>query len=165
MKIKICQGINLLENTKAFFGSIKTERKNTLYLKFQDYLTTHKIIQQNIKRKIMKELGGQGKNFGNPPNSFIPKNLTMYKFVEENENGSFSCETCDCSQMSSNELHMHIDLYHCAEKRDAFTKECFLKITNFGNRRKPIFHRLHLPALKRKKYMMKNWRVKLRKKC
>ena len=54
----------------------------------------------------------------------------MYKFVEENENGSFSCETCDCSQMSSNELHVHIDLYHCAEKRDAFNKECFLKISN-----------------------------------
>ena len=120
----------LLENTKAFFGSIKTERKNTLYLKFQDYLTTHKIIQQNIKRKIMKELGGHGKHFGNPPDSFIPKNLTMYNFVQENENGSFSCKTCDCSQMSSNELHVHIDLYHCAEKRDAFNKECFLKISN-----------------------------------
>ena len=119
----------LLEKTKAFFGSIKTERKNTLYLKFQDYLKTHKIIQQNIKRKIMKDLGGHGKHFGNPPDSFIPKSLTMYKFVQENENGSFSCETCDCSEMSSNELHKHINLYHCAEKRDAFSKECFLKMS------------------------------------
>ena len=70
----------LLKNAKSFFGSIKTDRKNTLFEKINDFSFKHKFMKQKIKQRIMKDRGGIGIGTKNsvPPETFQPNDLTFF---------------------------------------------------------------------------------------
>ena len=44
--------------SRTFFGSIKTNRPNTLLARLKDFAYQHKIVKQKIKIKIMKSVRG-----------------------------------------------------------------------------------------------------------
>ena len=120
----------LLTSTRSFFGSIKTNRCNTLCQKMKDFQNKNKIIKQKIKTKIMKELGGTGKGYTNPPETFAPRDLSIFGFIKINENGCYTCEKCDQMSIIADDLQIHIHLNHLITKRGAFVNECFEKVND-----------------------------------
>ena len=116
----------LLRSTKNFFGSIKTNRPNTLCQKLKDFQSKHKMIKQKIK--IMKELNGTGKGNSSPPETFEPRDFSFFDFININENGCYTCGKCDELSIRVDDLQKHIHLYHMIPKREAFVYECFEKL-------------------------------------
>ena len=72
----------VLKNSSNFFGSIKTNRPNTLFQKLKDFAYQHKILKQKIKIKIMKQRKGTGKGSSMPPDLFIYLYLTLTKNLD-----------------------------------------------------------------------------------
>ena len=72
----------VIKNEKSFFGSIQSDRKNTLFEKMNDFSFKHKLMKQKIKQRIMKDLGGIGTKNSVPPESFQPNDLTFFWFSQ-----------------------------------------------------------------------------------
>ena len=121
---------DLLISTISFFGSIKTNRKNTLCQKFKDFQNENKKIKQKIKIKIMQELGGTGKNYRNPPETFAARDLSFFSFIQQNESGCYTCENCNRMSITDDELQKQLHLNHLNLKQGAFVNECFEKVSD-----------------------------------
>ena len=121
---------DLLISTISFFGSIKTNRKNTLCQKFKDFQNENKKIKQKIKIKIMQELGGTGKNYRNPPETFAARDLSFFSFIQQNESGCYTCENCNRMSITDDELQKHLHLNDLNLKQGAFVNECFEKVSD-----------------------------------
>jgi hypothetical protein len=114
----------VLKNSSNFFGSIKTNRPNTLFQKLKDFAYQHKILKQKIKIKIMKQRKGTGKGNSIPPDDFKPRDLSYFG-LSHDKSDFYTCEKCEISSISEDDLLEHINSRHCNAKREVFGLECF----------------------------------------
>ena len=78
----------------------------------------------------MKELGGTGKGYTNPPETFAARDLSFFGFIKLIENGCYTCEKCNQMSITANDLQKHLHLNYLNSKRGAFVTECFEKVND-----------------------------------
>ena len=110
--------------SRTFFGSIKTNRPNTLLAKLKDFAYQHKIVKQKIKIKIMKQRKGAGKGSSIPPDDFRPRDLSYFG-LSNDKSDCYTCKVCEISSIREDDILEHINSKHCNAKRDVFGLECF----------------------------------------
>ena len=107
------------DETRIFFGAVKNMTKIIVSKKITEFKKGHEALVQTIKRKIMKDKNGIGKNNANPPDSFKPK-LKSLNFINEDD---LSCTKCDEVFDNPDDLLDHISIVHERARREAFNKE------------------------------------------
>ena len=78
----------------------------------------------------MQELGGTGKGYTNPPETFAARDLSFFCFIQQNENGCYTCEKCNDMSITADDLQNHLHSNHLNLKRGAFVNECFQKVSD-----------------------------------
>ena len=78
----------------------------------------------------MQELGGTGKGYTNPPETFAARDLSFFCFIQQNENGCYTCEMCNDMSITADDLQNHLHSNHLNLKRGAFVNECFEKVSD-----------------------------------
>ena len=89
--------------SRTFFGSIKTNRPNTLLAKLKDFAYQHKIVKQKIKTKIMKQRKGAGKGSSIPPDDFRPRDLSYFG-LSNDKSDCYTCKVCEISSIREDDI-------------------------------------------------------------
>ena len=79
------------------------------------FLMEHKKIKQDIHARLMRECGGTGKHFSNPPINYVPDNV---------KSGN-KCVVCDVEFEVEDSLDEHIRSIHKDIVKKTFSKEAF----------------------------------------
>ena len=106
-----------LRRSKDFFGSFPGDHKTFRPWK-QSFLRKEKKIKNEAQQRLMKELGGSGKQYYTPPVEYMPP-LQSFGFVSK----KLDCEKCHNEFENALSVSDHIRSAHHEELRKMFAKD------------------------------------------